>query len=140
MKITVEHIKKIKGYFAKQKDVLAVYLYGSFVKGVAHKRSDLDVGVLFDGKVNLYSRLGQIYSDLCDLKLPAEPEVRDISLEYSPVFLMNVIQGKLIYEKNEIERINFEVAVMKTFYDTQKLREVDYYYMKKRLQEGTYGY
>lgn len=140
MKLTRKHIKKIQDYFAKQKDVLAVYLYGSFVKGSIHKRSDLDIAVLFSKPVNLYRRLGRIYSDLSDLKLPAEPEVREITLNDSPVFLMNVIQGKLIYAGNDHARIRFEVAASNEFYDTKMLRDIKYFYMDKRLEEGTYGY
>lgn len=138
--LTKTQMKKIRDYFAKQKDIMAAYLYGSFAKGTVHKKSDIDIAVVFNKPVDSYLRLGQLYGGFPDLGIPAEPEVRNINLGDSPIFLMNVIQGELIYAKNEIERINFEVAVMRAFYDTQKLREVDYYYMRKRLQEGSYGY
>lgn len=139
-KLTKPQIKKIRNYFAKQKDITAVYLYGSFAKGSAHKGSDIDIAVVFNKPVDSYLRLGHLYSSFPDLGISAEPEVRNINLDDPPIFLMNVIQGELIYAKNDVERINFEVAVMRAFYDTQKLREVDYYYMKKRLQEGSYGH
>lgn len=140
MKFTSNDIKKLQNYFAGQKDVLVVYLYGSFAKGTPHKRSDLDFGVLFDGKVNLYRRLGQIYSDLSDLKLPAEPETREVDLNSPPVYLFNVINGQLIFSKDEVKRINFEVQALKQYYDTQGLRDIKYHYMNKRFEEGTYGY
>lgn len=134
------NVEQIKSYFASQKDVVAVYLYGSFAKGITHLRSDIDFGILFDGKVELYNRLGQIYSDLCHLKLPAEPEVRELNLTYPPLFLFNVIQGQLLFSRNELEKNEFEVAVLKQYYDTQRLRDLRYDYMQKRLREGTYGY
>lgn len=140
VKLTESDIEKIKQYFARQKDVLAVYLYGSFTKDTVHKRSDIDFGVLFDKKIKDFHRLGQIYSELCDLKLPAEPEVRDVELDQPPVYLLNVIQGQLLYERNEQKRNEFEVAVLRQYYDTQRLRDIRYYYMQKRLKEGTYGY
>lgn len=140
MQLSPIQLKKIQNYFAKQKDIVAVYLYGSFAKDTTHKRSDMDFGVLFYNKVDLYRRLGRLNSELDNLKLPAETEVREIDLNYSPLYLMNVIQGKLIYAKNDLERINFEVAVMREFYDTQGLRDISYNYMRRRLQEGTYGY
>lgn len=140
MGLSETDIKKIQDYFASQKDVVAVYLYGSFASGSPHKGSDLDIAVLFDGVVNLYDRLGILYSNFPDLSITVEPEVRDISLKDSPVFLMNVIQGKNIYAKDETKKIEFEVAVMREFYDTQKLRDIDYSYMKERIREGTYGY
>ncbi|MBI2017544.1 nucleotidyltransferase domain-containing protein [Candidatus Daviesbacteria bacterium] len=140
MKLSEADIKKIQDYFATQKDVVAVYLYGSFASGNPHKGSDLDIAVLFDGKVDLYSRLGRLYSEFPKISVKAEPEVRGISLKESPVFLMNVIQGENIYSKDETKRIEFEVAIMREFYDTQRLRDIDYDYMKKRIRGGTYGY
>lgn len=140
MKLSREDIQKIQDYFASQKDVIAVYLYGSFADENPHKGSDLDVAVLFDEEVNLYNRLGSLYGNFPKLSIQAEPEVRNISLQDSPVFLMNVIQGKCIYAKDEVKRVEFEVAIMREFYDTQKLRNIDYDYMKKRIREGTYGY
>jgi len=138
MKLSDADIKKIQDYFASQKDVLAVYLYGSLAKGTTNKGSDIDFGVLFDKKIDSYRRLGEVYSGLPSLN--GEPDVRDLDLNYSPVYLLNVIQGELIYTKDEKKRINFEVDVMRRFYDTQHLRNISLAYMRKRLQEGTYGY
>lgn len=140
MKLSGGDIKKIQKYFAAQKDVVAVYLYGSFANGNPHPRSDLDIAVLFDSEVDLYKRLGSLYSDFPNLSIKAEIEVRDLSLKYSPVFLMNVIQGINVYCADEAKRIEFEVRVMRGFYDTQILRDIDYGYMKQRIQEGTYGF
>ncbi len=140
MKLGEADIKKIKDYFASQKDVMAVYLYGSFAGGNPHKGSDLDIAVLFDGEVDLYRRLGRMYGDFPVLSIKAEPEVRNISLKDSPVFLMNVIQGKNVYANDEAKRVEFEVAVMREFYDSQRLRDIDYGYMKQRIREGSYGY
>lgn len=140
MKLSTSDIEKIRSYFAKQNDVVAVYLYGSFAKETTHKRSDIDVGVLFDKKQENLERLSQFYSDLCDFHLPKEPEVRNIHPNQSPLFLRNVIKGKLIYSRDEVARIRFEVAVMNKFRDTEYHRKVNYRYMKQRLQEGTYGF
>lgn len=138
--LTKSQIKKIRDYFAKQEDIMAVYLYGSFAKGKVHKESDIDIAVVFNKPVDSYLRLGQLYSGFPDLGIPAEPEIRQISLDNSPVFLMNVISKSLIYTSEEIKRIRFEVAVMNLFRDTEHLRRLKYSYMDKRLNKGTYGY
>lgn len=140
MSLSKSQLKNLSKYFSSQKDVLAVYLYGSFAKDTNHPRSDIDLGVVFNRRVDLYERLGKLYSDLNDLGLPAEVEARDINLDQPPVYLMNVIQGELIYSRDENKRITFEVEVLKHFYDTQRFRDIKYYYMTKRLKEGTYGY
>ena len=140
MKLSESDIQKIQGYFAAQKDVVAVYLYGSFAKGTTHPGSDIDFAVLFNKPTKDFHRISKIYSDLCDLKLPEEPEVRDINLVQSPVFLLNVIQGRLLFSSDEQKKNKFEVAVLRQYYDTQRLRDLRYDYMQKRLREGTYGY
>lgn len=140
MKLSKSDIQKIQDYFATQADVVAVYLYGSFAKGTTHPRSDIDFGVLFDKPIKNFHRVGEVYSDLCNLKLPAEPEVRSIDLTQPPVFLLNVIQGQLLFSSNEQRRSEFEVAVLRQYYDTQRLRDIRHHYMQERLSEGTYGY
>lgn len=133
-------IQKIQRYFASQKDVVAVYLYGSFAYGNPHKRSDLDIAVLFDGEVNLYRRLGSLYSNFPKLSIKAELEVREVDLNQSPIFLRNVLRGKLIYVSDEIKRVRFEVAVLNLVSDTEHLRNIRNFYVKKSLKEGTYGH
>lgn len=140
MKLSKSDIKKIQNYFASQKDVVTVYLYGSFVSGNPHSRSDLDIAVLFDGEVDLYERLGSLYSGFPELSIKAEPEVRNIDLEQSPVFLMNVVRGEPVYSKDEQKRLRFEVEVMNVFRDTEYFRKLKYYYMDKSFKEGTYGH
>lgn len=140
MKLSKNDIKKIQDYFASQKDVVAVYLYGSFAYGNPHKRSDIDFGVLFDSPIKTYYRLGEIINDLSDLDLHVEADVRDISLDQSPLFLFNVIRGKLIFSKDEDKRLDFEIKAMNNFYDTEYSRQLSNSYMKLRIKEGKYGY
>lgn len=140
MKLSKVDLKKIQKYFAGQKDVAAVYLYGSFAYGNPHKRSDIDFGVLFDPPIKTYYRLGGIINDLFDLGLPAEGDVRDLDLDQSPLFLFNAIRGQLIFSRDENKRLEFEIKAMNNFYDTNYLRQLGNIYMKQRIKEGTYGY
>lgn len=140
MRLNADDIKKIQDYFASQKNVVAVYLYGSFAKGTPYKKSDIDFGVLFDSSFRSYLRLGDIIGDLSNLGLSVEPDVRNIDLKSSPVYLFNVISGQLIFSKDEIKRINFEVQAMSLYYDSQYFRDIKHDYMRKRIKEGTYGY
>lgn len=140
MKLSKNDIKKIQDYFATQKDVVAVYLYGSFAGGNTHHGSDLDIGVLFDGKVDLYRRLGSLYGGFPKLSIKAEPEVRNIDLNQSPVFLSEVISGMLIYSSDEARRVQFEVSVMNNLRDTEYLRNLRRIYLKESFKEGTYGH
>lgn len=140
MKLSDADVKKIQDYFASQKDVVAVYLYGSFASGNPHKRSDLDIAVLFDGEVNLYDRLGSLYSGFPKLSIKAEPEVRHTDLNQSPIYLLEVISGRLLYSSNESKRVQFEVNVMNNLRDTEYLRSLKHIYLQESFKEGTYGH
>lgn len=140
MQLSEVDIKKIQQYFATQKDVVAVYLYGSFAHDTPHKGSDLDIAVLFDGQVNLYERLGSLYSNFPELNIKAEPEVRNIDLNQSPVFLSEVIAGNLIISLDEAKRIKFEVGAMNSLRDTEYLRNLRHQYLQESFREGTHGH
>ena len=40
--------KKIENYFKNKKDIIAVYLFGSYAKGKESHSSDIDIGILLD--------------------------------------------------------------------------------------------
>jgi hypothetical protein len=42
--------KRIRQYFKDKKDVVAVYLFGSYAAGTEGYQSDIDIGIVFDGK------------------------------------------------------------------------------------------
>lgn len=46
-KLSPAKLKKLKAYFEKREDVAFAFLFGSYAKGTATKRSDADVGVYF---------------------------------------------------------------------------------------------
>jgi len=127
-------------YFSAQKDIVAAYLFGSYAKNRQTKRSDIDVGVIFSKRPKSYSRQFEIASDLEKILNGPPVDIRELSLDSSPVFLMSVLKNaKLIAENNRFQRINFEVKTMQEFSDDQKYRQIQYYYLKKRLKEKIYA-
>lgn len=140
MKLSDQDLKKLQHYFKTQPDVNLAYLYGSFAYGNPHKRSDIDLGILFHKKQRGYDRVFEISDDLHKLGLPAQPELHEIYLDLSPLFLHNVTRGICLYAKDELKRVYFEVEVVNRFRDTEYLRKVSNHYMQQRLREGTYGY
>ena len=137
-------LNQIKKYFSQQPDITTVYLYGSEVSGKSskvEKKRDIDFAVLFNQKQNSFKRRSQIASQLQNFIAGKEVDCREINLHTSsPVYLMSVLQkGKLLYSANEGRRIDFEVKVMREYEDTQKLRDLQYFYLKKRLKKGKYG-
>ena len=57
----------------------------------------------------------------------------------SPLFLFQVAGGKLLYARDEKERVEFEKRAALLYYNTQHLRDIFHYYLNKRLEKGEYG-
>jgi predicted nucleotidyltransferase len=41
---------QIKSFFENEKDIVAVYLFGSYASGKVRSRSDIDLAILFDSR------------------------------------------------------------------------------------------
>ncbi len=134
-------IKKIQKILAKQPNVIAAYLFGSAARGQTHPKSDVDIGVVLKDEESLsFGELVSLMAMIDEVVPNFKVDVRPIVKRSSPLFVFNVIkEGKPIYIKSEKEKVKFEVAALKRFYDTQHLRDVYYSYLVKAVKEGTYG-
>jgi len=134
-------IRKIQKILQGQPNVIAAYLFGSTARGQTHPKSDLDIGVVLKDEESLsFGELVSLMTMIDEAVPDFKVDVRPIVKRSSPLFVFNVIkEGRPIYVKSEKERVQFEVAALKRFYDTQHLRDVYYSYLQKSIKEGTYG-
>lgn len=121
MKLTKSTIQKLKAIFREQ-PVLLAYIFGSSVDDKEVSESDVDVGVLlvggltkekrFEIRLNLMGQLARVFKKKVDLVV-----VNDTA----SLFLKYVIikEGKLVYSKSELERIDFESRVLGLYFDFQ---------------------
>jgi predicted nucleotidyltransferase len=82
-----------------------VYLFGSYARGTATRRSDLDLLVLWPTELPPLERLGQVLWALRDLPLPVEAIVltpQEFASRRELPFLRGVMkEARLIYERGE---------------------------------------
>jgi len=126
MKLISEGIKgRVAKYFSTRPEVKFAYLFGSQVKNDAGKLSDIDIAAYLDEKIDEYKRfdirldlIGEIGSLLKTNKIDLVilNDV-DIFLAYQVVFF-----GKVIYCRNELDRIRYEAKTLSLYFDQQ------YYY------------
>ncbi len=136
------NIEGMARFFAQQPDVAVAYLFGSVARGRAHSRSDVDVAVLFDDRLDHFQRaerfleiLGQIPSDLATREI----DIRMLN-DAAPVFLAQVVGlGRLIYARSRKEEIEFRVHAMTAYADTQPLREFFKRALFREIEEGNFG-
>jgi len=140
------NIKKINSqledFFKTKKDIIAVYLYGSYVKGKTTRRSDIDLAILLrprhkrqpttDLEIRFATQIQKIIREV-------EVEIR--ILNSAPLFFQYKVisSGQLIFCSDYSERIEYESDLISRYFDFKPL--LDYYNkcMYKNIKEEYYG-
>jgi hypothetical protein len=102
--------------------VRLAYVYGSRIRGEARKDSDVDVGVLLEDRADsgillqLTKRLQQVVSEV---------DCKRLELTQHPVYLKSVVEeGEVVVERDDRERVAFEVRVMQRYQDDEARRRI----------------
>ncbi len=113
----VESIIKV---LENEKDILFAYLFGSYARGTQDEKSDIDIAVyLIDEKIlekdPLYpSRVAIRIENRLDKKKVYVSILNGSTLRFRNQVLMN---GKLLFSKDEKKRIEFETSSLDQYYD-----------------------
>lgn len=126
----------------KKEGVILAYLFGSQARGTAHQESDIDFGVLFDKKVHSKDylrregKLIEFFSNFYPKK-----EINIVNLNVASPLLKQVVilEGKLLYQKDDLTRINFEIQTLHEYEDMKHFDDIYNYYMSQRIKEGAFG-
>jgi len=106
--------------------IIALYAYGSIVHGKLRNDSDIDIAMLPSFDTNDFERLqllskggAIITSALKSMGIQREVSVLDMRGKYVSLQLLYTIitEGKLLYESAHKERINFEHALKREYFD-----------------------
>jgi len=143
----------LKNFLLEEKpsqEVLALYLYGSALREDLRLDSDIDIGLLTEPKLSADKRLllveeviYLISKALKEINLEREVSVCEMRGEMVPLPLLFsiVTEGKLIYERGDIEahlkRVNFENYIIGAYIDFlpfyRESLEEKYEYKKRSL-------
>ena len=94
-----------------------IYIFGSYAKNSERDNSDIDIAILPEKEIDEY-KLFLLAQKLAE-KLKKEVDLINIK-KASTVFKAQIIQGKLIFNKDNYKKMNFE---LKTFREYAKLNE-----------------
>lgn len=113
-------------------EVRLAYLFGSVAAGTARPSSDLDVAVL------LTPGTGQAVVDRLNdaLERASGRTVDLVDLSLVPPLLAHEVvkQRKLIFSRDEAERVEFETRAVARYLDTANLRKVQHEYLRERVE------
>jgi len=108
------------------KEIIALYLYGSSVTGKLREESDIDIAFLPSHKTTEEKRLiiiarveDLIEKLLREISISREISVLNLRDKYVSLSLQYkvITEGILIYEKDTFERLEFENAVKREYFD-----------------------
>lgn len=133
-KVIIDQIKKAA---KDEPQILSVYIFGSYAKGVAKKGSDFDIAFVVKDKKTFSD--DEAYAILRPTSFPADVDFMVVDKGTNSLLLFEIISfGKRIYEKSEEEALTFEAYVLKTYYDTAHIRNIYYQYLKDKFPPRQY--
>ncbi len=133
-------------YLIQQRDVIAAYLFGSVARDQASHLSDVDIAVLLDPDLGLEESVERQLQLMVALDDFADREVQVTILNRASSLLAYQVvrDGILLYERNRLDRIAFEVRAMKIYFDVKPLLDFHSQVLLKRIRKvglnGADGY
>lgn len=110
-----------------------IILFGSSVKGITHKDSDIDIAFLSDEKKLDKYEIFMIAQELAS-KLNRDVDLIDLN-QASTVFQAQVVTtGKVIYCTNKLKKAEYELKTLKMY---AKLNEERFLILKNAAESGS---
>lgn len=133
--------RNIAAFLAQQGDVVAAYLFGSVARHQATDLSDVDIAVLLAPELNPEASVERQLQLMVALDDFADREVEVTVLNRaSPLLAYQVIRdGFLLYERNRLERVAFEVYAMKVYFDVKPMLDFHSHVLMKQIREVGLG-
>lgn len=126
MKISKECLQKtLQNFFQNKKEVLFVYLFGSYATGHAVPKSDVDIAVYVNAG-NKQEQFEKRLALIADLSKLFKRDVDVIMLNTASPFLKHVIfkEGILIFDRDPSKRIDFELQATNEYFDYKPTLEL----------------
>ena len=128
--------QKLNKVFQKNQVVLG-YLFGSEARGISHKESDVDIGVLFDKKADSKDYLkseGKLIGFFSEIYPRKEINIVNLNIA-SPLLKQAVIlEGKLLYQRNDLDRTFFQINTLREYEDYLHLSNIYNQFLESRIK------
>jgi predicted nucleotidyltransferase len=121
--------EKLTEYFKTNSEITAVYLFGSYAKGIEHRSSDIDIGILFDtSDPALVKKM--VDTVMVDLSRIFRKDIHPVILNLAGEELLRQVflKGKCILVKNPRKLARYKMTAFS--------RIADFAYYKNQMQSG----
>jgi len=141
MKRILSNLTSIKKIF-QDNGIVFAYIFGSAAKKGLTKLSDIDFAVFLDKSISQseHYKIRLLLLDQLGRFIKNKPLDIAILNNASPLLVQLVIlQGKVIFCKDEDLRVSFQLKSLKEFDDAFYLRRIYYRYLEERVKENRLG-
>lgn len=120
-------IKRIVKYFRGQKEVVALYIFGSLANGNKTMESDIDIAALIDEsklkKTNFEALKKKYYAASPGFSLRP---VDIVILNIAPPFLKHQVlkTGKILFDRNKKKRVRFTTISITEYLDFKPVQDI----------------
>jgi len=128
--------------YAREQEIVALYLFGSAAAGTQTPLSDIDIAVLLPENIPAHQHFDRRLQMTLDLmKLLGTDKIDLVILNQAPPLLKYQVinRGKVIYCRDERQRSHFEARVILEYLDFKPVLDLQFEYLKRRLREGRFG-
>lgn len=120
---SIAHIEiSLKTFFETEREVNAVFIFGSLITGYRHSFSDIDIAVLLNDEEHIAVdyKIG-LLTDL--IVLLGSDQIDLVILNQAPPFLKYRIlrDGSCIFERDKNKRTNFQARTYSEYFDLRPL-------------------
>jgi predicted nucleotidyltransferase len=140
--INVDILSELLSDVFESNRVIIAYLFGSVAEDVARVDSDIDFAVLLPSDMDTDEQWKRQLSMMYSIgERLHRDDVDVVVLNKAPVELQHqaLKHGKILYCSDGHARVDFEVAVLRRYFDTKPQRELYYRFLMKRIKEGRMG-
>ena len=122
-KKTIE--KSIIDYFSKQKEVLAVYVFGLFIKERFNENSDIDLALIYNKDADKFEKFNLKLKFIADLKELVGRNVDIVDFASANLkFKHQILNGKLIYCIDQKRRVRLEKEAISNYIDMKRFYDI----------------
>lgn len=129
--LNIEDKKEKIKELCKKNNIKLLVLHGSHAQNLAHKNSDIDVGILCNGKpenIGYFKVMGDFQEIFGDKFDPAFLNNAEPMINYHVA-----LKGKLLYEEKKGDFSNYVVESIAKYIDSKKFRDAEKLYIKNAI-------
>lgn len=119
--------QNIRAIFRSHPEIKSVYLFGSRATGKAVKNSDYDFAILIDEDLSKGKRFDLRLRLMAEISKALKTDAVDVVIlnDLASLFFKYAIikEGKVVYQKNDMETAEFESRTLGLYFDFQSFLE-----------------